>query len=107
MVRSSLFLSGLFLFSTSSHAITYDQWTSKNVLIREVYLSGMGEGMSWLNSDAHPKVYCAPEMLGLSGQNYIDILENYVSRNSDPAVRRQELGLLLLFALQEVFPCGR
>lgn len=61
--------------------------------------------MSWVNVDANPKVYCPPARLGLSGRNYIEILESYVSRSSDPAVRQEEMGLLLLFALKDVFPC--
>ncbi|WP_432283931.1 hypothetical protein SLT36_19050 [Aminobacter sp. BA135] len=99
----------LLTFVSGASAATFASWKEKNQTVREVYVSGLGEGMSWANvsanSDLGKSLYCLPPRLGLSGRNYISILEDYAERYKSAGSYDQEVALLLLSALQEMFPC--
>jgi hypothetical protein len=76
------------------------------------FISGIEEGLSWANSELKhkqkPLLYCQPDIALTNGQ-IIDILDRYIGNhkesvnNMPPDSRR--VGLFLLLALQEAFPC--
>jgi hypothetical protein len=56
-----------------------------------------------LISDHKPSLYCPPSTFVADGVNIIDILENFVNRF--PAFKQQPVGVVMLDALINVFPC--
>ncbi|WP_297799527.1 hypothetical protein [uncultured Brevundimonas sp.] len=79
----------------------------KNELIR-LYISGVENGFKWANASAElthgVKLYCAPPELALTEDQIVSILDRYIEKespeDSDP------LGMILMFALMDVFPCN-
>ena len=86
--------------------------TVKKTEAFKVYLKGVRSGYvganAYLASMRHlPPLYCQPNKMGLNAENYLRILDEYLSK---PEVKNEMppdtfVELLLLFALQEVFPC--
>ena len=86
----------------------------------QLYLKGMGDGFVWANtvlqSTERDRLYCAPEKLELNLDNYQQILESFLpnaqgsfeeimKRGSFKSVDEMPLGLALLLALMDAFPC--
>jgi len=82
------------------------------------YVQGLGDGMSWAdivnklrsaNGRAGAPLYCAPEKLALTRENYLDILDAGIERALDhqtkAEVEKQPIGPILLNSLMETFPC--
>lgn len=48
----------------------------------QVYIQGLGEGFMWANANAKangkPQMFCAPEQLVLTIENYIDIINQHI-----------------------------
>ena len=78
----------------------------------KVFVSGLGEGYSLANAELKvkrklPPLYCEPDKVKLNTDNYLEILDNYLSQ---PVVKAQThptlpVGVMLLKALQDAFPC--
>jgi hypothetical protein len=70
-------------------------------------LLATNNGFAWANADLKYRkrepLYCPPGKLALTGEQLIDILRRKVRH--DPAFGSEYVGLGLLFALQETFPC--
>ena len=73
----------------------------------EIYFTAMGVAFSWSNgyirANGDTSMYCQPEKLALSGQQYVEILRDHVRDNS----RAGDLpvGFAMLQALSSIFPC--
>jgi hypothetical protein len=79
----------------------------------KMYVSGMGSGISWANGQAtrtNSPLYCSPPKRGLSGENYIDILNKAIDDFSGQATAKQldefPIGALLMRGLRTTFPCS-
>ena len=78
----------------------------------KIYLYGVGTGYSWANSNLlskrHlPPLYCEPGNVGLNAENYLQILDNYLSKPKTKDIVRPEfpLEMILLMALEDALPC--
>jgi hypothetical protein len=64
-------------------------------------------GFAWANADLKYRqrepLYCPPGKLALTGEQLIDTLRRKL--RNDPAFGAEVLGLGLLMALQDTFPC--
>jgi len=73
----------------------------------KIYFTAMGVAFSWSNGYIRAKggtpMYCQPEELALSGQQYIEILRNHIQDNSQAG--DLPVGFALLQALSSIFPC--
>ena len=75
------------------------------------YLQGVGEGFSWANVSLkidrnQDPLFCAPSKLAFTRENYLQILDRYISENySGGASEDVPVELVLLQALREAFPC--
>jgi hypothetical protein len=73
----------------------------------------METGFGWANavlSDGGGKpLYCVPPKVVLTGEQLIDILRRYIEepKTRPHAIGSQELGLVLLQALRDAFPCAQ
>jgi hypothetical protein len=78
--------------------------------LAEVYLAGIAHGFSWVNisakDDSREPLFCAPEKMALQTANYEQILESFLKRRS-PNLENAPLGMVLLFALKDAFPCTK
>jgi hypothetical protein len=74
------------------------------------YVDGVGTGFSWANTDLRMRketpLYCQPAHLAMYPENYLNILNNYISRRGNSLSENSIVELLLLNALKEAFPCG-
>jgi hypothetical protein len=81
----------------------------------KLYISGIGEGMLWANSEAtrmKTPLYCEPEKLELVADNYLGMIDGQIRKLSqEGGATKTELdnvaiGVLLLKGLEETFPCN-
>jgi hypothetical protein len=76
--------------------------------ITEALIAKIGEGIFWANSydetiRKQPPVYCQPEQLRVTTDQYVQIFKDYVAANPD--ARKKPAGYTMLFGLQRAFPC--
>jgi hypothetical protein len=76
----------------------------------EAYLDGVGNGYfmanGWQRGNNLPLLYCQPAHLALNAQNYLQMLDGYISKRAeDRRTRDMPVELLLLLALKQAFPC--
>jgi hypothetical protein len=71
--------------------------------------AGLSAANASLASADKPMLYCAPERISLTGEQLIDILRRYVEtkRARVPMIDTMHPAVILLFALEDAFPCGR
>jgi hypothetical protein len=73
------------------------------------FLSGLEQGYSWANTELkyrrQPPLYCPPQKVALTFTQVRDILSRYIESNQRAA--NDPLGLALLSALVDAFPCER
>jgi hypothetical protein len=78
----------------------------------KVYVYGLGEGFLFANIKATEKktpLYCQPDKLALSMENYVDIVDRQIKERSNRMTQAQldeiPIAVLLFEGLQETFPC--
>ena len=79
----------------------------------KTYIGGVGTGFAWANANlqfrGQKPLYCQPEKISLEWANYLQILDRKMK--DDDYLKRipsdRFLGLVLLRALQEIFPCDK
>jgi hypothetical protein len=80
----------------------------------KLYISGMGEGITWANAEATRKkmsLFCEPDKFELVADNYLGFIDGQIRRLSQPggAIKTEldsiAIGVLLLNGLEETFPC--
>ena len=76
------------------------------------YISGVGEVIFWANNRMRnlgmSPLYCQPDKLALSSDNYLDILQRFIQENK--ALKKHPespVELLLLEGLIQTFPCKK
>lgn len=77
--------------------------------MRMLYISGMGEGFMWSGAavkNDFDKIYCPPQHIGLTGEQYVAVLDGFVRRHPEMGADKMEIGHLMFMALQESFPCN-
>lgn len=74
------------------------------------YIVGVVEGLNTMNSIAVSKYkptaqmeFCLPEHATYT--QLVDVVKKYLIEN--PAERHEEASILIFFALQNIFPCGK
>jgi hypothetical protein len=76
-----------------------------------MYIKGVGMGYACANVDNKinglPPLYCPPVNLGVTVENYLDIIDRYIERHKNIKGENPEsfIELLLLKGLKETFPC--
>jgi hypothetical protein len=74
------------------------------------FVDGMEEGIRWANLEAKDRygqyLYCQPD-LALTDDQIISIVRQYVAKHPPPDRIRSRIGLILMNALIEVFPCPK
>ena len=99
---------------------TYPEWSAADVLKKidtgsgvpirmdqgTYYLNALMfvyEGMSWVVAGGHD-AFCVPPKLALTKEQLSNILRRWVAE-SPPAFAKYQLGLAMLLALEDAFPC--
>lgn len=99
---------GLGVVPALAEASAGDIITFKDQDITKMHINGMGQGLLWANvllkQRGNTPLYCQPAQLGMTPEQYIAILEDYVK--GDAKRREAPAPLMLLIALQRVFPCS-
>lgn len=113
-----VFIISLYLLISSNPAIaamtleTYEQkYKSKDDSYVKLYLSGVGSGYEYMNLyllvNKMPPVYCAPDNLPLTGDNYLNILDKTIEQSRKQISPNVKIELLLLQGLMKTFPCKK
>jgi hypothetical protein len=100
-------------FSVS--AMTLDAYKKEKMAKSQVlsfYLGAVGEGMSWSNtqlrSEGRDPLYCEPTRLAMNGENYIQIIDDFVAELPPPVLpNNTPVEMLLVKALVKDFPCPK
>ena len=77
------------------------------------YINGVGNGIDWSNTIMKVKIgnqlYCPPEKLALSVENYIRILDDEIEKREKSVgfekVQEEPIEMDLLLGLLATFPC--
>jgi hypothetical protein len=95
--------------------LEYNQSHRKAMALRGAdywFIQGTVNGLAWANGvlaqNGAPPLYCQPSKMALTGEQVLDILNRYLDERLAEKSKKWEgipLGLGVLFALQEVFPC--
>jgi hypothetical protein len=79
----------------------------KKTELSQGYISGMGQAFvfanEYLSVAGQRRIYCPPGKLGITQDQYLGILEQYLKTRPD--MNSQPAPLALLLALREAFPC--
>jgi hypothetical protein len=86
--------------------LTIPRNTQQDVAPR-LFIRGVGEGISIYNTlqetrNAEP-FFCPPERLGLVDAQYVAIIKDFLVKF--PNTKTQPVAAVLLYALQDAFPC--
>lgn len=108
-----LIIFGSFLVSLGNADVNLKTYESlKDTQEFKMYISAVGEGFSWANTEltgnGRSPLYCQPPKLGLTFENYLRILKDYIEKNKELVKRLGDnfpVEVLLLRGLQETFPC--
>jgi len=102
--------------ATAMDVITYEKHRaeasgSPNRNLQRIYLLAVGEGFKWANaslgSQKQPLLFCAPEQLPLTPENYAQLIDSALSSNRDKYIANElPVEAILLFQLQSKLPCG-
>jgi hypothetical protein len=76
--------------------------------VDSVWLHGVQNGFVWANvmniGKGAPALYCQPGHLSITRDQTINILNSYI-KNSPVSLMKMDVGMVLLLALQNAFPC--
>ena len=79
--------------------------------LAQMMVIGIADGFDTINNQLkasqHPAPYCSPDKL--NGDHLIDILRKWVKANraKSPRIDKAPPGAVLLYALQDAFPCSK
>ncbi|TXH81178.1 MAG: hypothetical protein E6Q77_08595 [Rhizobium sp.] len=114
---SSLGIAALALLNSAipSTALTYRELSTYSSDLKDVYVSGVGEGFFWSNiaiqSRGDSGMYCPPQKLGITGSQYVKLLDDYVADKTHYRANFSppdtEVAFVLYLALLDAFPCKR
>ena len=112
-VRAFLIMALLFLIispaKAGSEVSTRDMLNSydKGASIAVAYLQGLRQGLEWanaLNNTTHQRpLYCSPPKIALTLDQYVSVTKDYLRKR--PELNEQPVGLTMLLAAEEAFPC--
>jgi hypothetical protein len=87
----------------------YRELTATGRLDVQFYLMGVANGFAWMNAELHtkkkPQVFCAPDDLAMGVEDYVQLLDQELTRHSWSA--ETSIEPLLLRGLQRRFPCRK
>ena len=106
LARVATLVLSLLSTGTATADIFYEDFDKhRNSPLYQFYLEGVANGIAWANSAARKEgrgLYCAPKRMAITPEQYLDILDRYMRDHPGGA---DYLGLSLVLALQETFPC--
>lgn len=114
----ALAILSLYLLVISSPAIaamtleTYEQkYKSRDNSNFKMYISGVGSGYEYMNLylvvNKMPPVYCVPDNLALTADNYLSILDKTIEQSREHVSPNVKIELILLQGLMQTFPCKK
>ena len=83
----------------------YSDSTTKSEVV--FYFSGLGSGISWLDTMIQEKMFCLPPDLAFTGEDYYSIYKAEYLREKKlwDSLDSQPPGIILLYGLKYNFPC--
>ncbi len=85
----------------------------KRGLYLDFYVQGIGEGTAWSNTlleeKGQPLLYCQPGKLALDYKDYKSIIDKMIENMKAKNKFKEDwpIGLILMFGLQEAYPCKK
>ena len=74
----------------------------------KMYFGGYLEGLKWANlmmkRNKLPSLYCPPPELGLTVDNGIQILDDFIGKSKN-LEGNDHIEVVMIFAMQSAFPC--
>jgi hypothetical protein len=118
-LSAALFLASALIYSGASAAsITvgiYEQARAAGTDIgkgNKSYINGVGNGYAWANGElanrSQPLLFCAPDKLALTEDNFVAILNDEIDKHPGAIKGYSDdtpIEFILLHGLQHVFPC--
>ena len=106
LARVATLVLSLLSAGTATADIFYEDFDKhRNNPLYQFYLQGVANGIAWANSSARNEghgLFCPPEKMAITPEQYLDILDRYMRDHPGGA---DYMGLSLVLALKETFPC--
>lgn len=94
-------------FSATQFLASYKKSNAAEKQLLEIAVNNLHGGLFWANVALRRKgqapLYCQPERLSLTSVQLINMIENEMRDDAD--LKDAPFGVVLLIALQKVFPC--
>lgn len=79
--------------------------------LTKAFVNGVADGYSWANIDAEgnwgKQFFCPPEHLAIERDDYLDLLDGYIEKNSSWLADETPIQPVVLKSLIERFPCKK
>ena len=90
----------------------YEAGTDQYKLVNRLLIGATGRALSWANSklrvDGRAALYCPPDKLVMSNEQYLLMLESAVKKNPTLGTYPMNaLGMITLDILIDTFPCSK
>ncbi|KEQ17080.1 hypothetical protein [Endozoicomonas numazuensis] len=83
----------------------YKNLNEKHLNSLKLHINGVGQGFLWSNNiEGRKPFYCSPGKLALNADNYMQIIDSQIPLY-EKSGKDFPIEMLLLFGLQEAFPC--
>jgi hypothetical protein len=107
-----IFIGVLFLVSLANAEVQVKDYDRlKDTTWFKIYINGVGAGFervnAYLNEVKRAPLYCQPEKLTLTPEDYLNIIQDSIRKNRDTIKLHYPIEMILLRELMEKFPCKK
>jgi hypothetical protein len=107
-----IFFGVLFLVSFANAEVQIKDYDRlKDTVWFKIYINGVGVGFErvndYLDQIKRSPLYCQPEKLTLTSEDYLNIIQDSIRKNKDTIKFHYPVEMILLRGLMEKFPCKK
>ncbi len=107
-----IFIGVLFFVSFANAEVQIKDYDRlKDTAWFKIYINGVvvgfERGNAYLNEVKRAPLYCQPEKLTLTSEDYLNIIHNSIRKNKDTIKPNYPVEVILLQTLMEKFPCKK
>jgi hypothetical protein len=107
-----IFVGVLFLVSLAKAEVQVKDYDRlKDTAWFKIYMNGVGVGFervnAYLSEVKRAPLYCQPEKMTLTSEDYLNIIQDSIRKNKDTIKFNYPIEMILLRGLMEKFPCKK
>ena len=107
-----IFIGILFFVSLANAEVQVKDYARlKDTAWFKIYINGVGAGFervnAYLNEVGRPPLYCQPQKLTLTAEDYLNIIQDSIRKHKGTIKLNYPVEMILLQRLMEKFPCKK